>query len=95
MRLLAPSLLGLYGLLSASVPTVAQPSGDTDFMSVRENLAKDYESEGEIPTDKYFSKPHYFGLIRVSLPKPWQRGPGPSSISLLTTRPNFSGILVC
>jgi hypothetical protein len=41
---------------------VAQPNGDTDFMSVRENVAKDYESEGEIPTEKYFSKPQSFIL---------------------------------
>lgn len=31
-------------------------------MSVRENVAKDYESEGDIPTEKYFSKPHSFRL---------------------------------
>ncbi|KAJ5364066.1 uncharacterized protein N7496_009779 [Penicillium cataractarum] len=58
------SLLGLYGLLSASALAVAQP-GDTDFMSVRENLAKDYESEGQIPTEKYFTESsfhyHYDG----------------------------------
>jgi hypothetical protein len=60
MRFSASSLLGLYGLLLASAFTVAQPAGDTDFMSVREDVAKDYESEGEIPTTKYFSKPPFF-----------------------------------
>lgn len=65
MRFSAPSLFGLFALLSASVVAMAQPDGDTDFMSVRENVAKDYESEGEIPTQKYFSKPHSFGLIRA------------------------------
>lgn len=62
MRFSTPSLLGLYTLLSASVCTVAQPNGDTDFMSVRENVAKDYESEGEIPTEKYFSTSQSFFL---------------------------------
>lgn len=61
MRFSASSLLGLFGLLSAFDLTVAQ-SNNTDFMSVRENVAKDYESEGEIPTEKYFSKPHSFRL---------------------------------
>ena len=63
MRFVAPSLLGLYTLLSASGCTVAQPNGETDFMSVREKVAKDYESEGEfIPTEKYFSKSQSFIL---------------------------------
>ena len=62
MRFSTPSLLGLYTLLSASVCTVAQPNGTIDFMGVRENVAKDYESEGEIPTEKYFSKPQSFIL---------------------------------
>jgi hypothetical protein len=61
MRFSTSSLLALYGLLSASILTTAQPN-ETDFMSVRENVAKDYESEGDIPTEKYFSKPHSFRL---------------------------------
>lgn len=53
MRFFSPSLLGLFGLLSA---TCALASGDTDFMSVREKVAKDYEKEEQIPTEKYFSE---------------------------------------
>lgn len=62
MRFSTAGLLGLHMLLSASVRTMAQPNGTTDFMGVRENVAKDYESEGEIPTEKYFSKPQPFIL---------------------------------
>lgn len=53
MRFFSTSLVGLLGLLSATL-TVA--SGDTDFMSVREKVAKDYENEEKIPTEKYFSE---------------------------------------
>jgi hypothetical protein len=86
MRFSASSLLALYGLLSASVLTVAQPN-DTDFMSVRADVAKDYESEGEIPTEKYFSKPHSFRLDPSQPPGLGNGGAGPSgplSIDLLT-----------
>lgn len=55
MRFFAPSLLGLCGLLSASF-TLVRGDTDIDFMSVRENVAKDYESERPIPTEKYFSE---------------------------------------
>ncbi|KAJ5157190.1 uncharacterized protein N7482_008290 [Penicillium canariense] len=73
MRFSASSLLGLSGLLSASVFVVAQPA-DSTFMSVRESVAKDYESEGEIPRTKYFSEYH---PPAISLPRgarSWQWG---------------------
>lgn len=68
MRFSTPSLLGLYGLLLTSAFTLVRGESNTTFMSnttsmsnttfmnVREDVVKDYESEGSIPTAKYFSK---------------------------------------
>lgn len=50
------SLLGLYGLLSVSAFTLVRGESNATFMNVREDIAKDYESEGSIPTTKYFSE---------------------------------------
>lgn len=54
MRFLNPGLIGLCGLLYTGFPRVH--GGATDFMSVRQSVAKDYESEETIPTEKYFRK---------------------------------------
>ncbi|KAF7719900.1 Uncharacterized protein PECH_004204 [Penicillium ucsense] len=56
MRLAICSLARLGGFLSTILLATALPSGETNFMSVRENVAKDYESVTEIPQDKYFSE---------------------------------------
>lgn len=53
MRLAGASLLGLCGLLSA---TLTLASGNTHFMDVRAEVANDYENEENIPTEKYFSE---------------------------------------
>jgi hypothetical protein len=50
------SLLGLYGLLSASAFTLVRGESNSTFLNVRKDIAKDYESEGSIPTAKYFSE---------------------------------------
>lgn len=52
MRFVTSRLAGLCGLLWTDL-ILARPSA-IDFMSVRESVAKKYESEGEIPTEKYF-----------------------------------------
>jgi hypothetical protein len=56
MRFSTSSLLGLYGLLLTSAFTLVRGESNTTFMNVREDVVKDYESEGSIPTAKYFSK---------------------------------------
>jgi hypothetical protein len=56
MRFSTPSLLGLYGLLLTSASPLVRGESNTTFMNVREDVAKDYDSEGSIPTAKYFSK---------------------------------------
>lgn len=52
MRFVFPSLVGICVLLCTGF-TLAQP-GATNFMNVRQSVAKIYETEGEIPTEKYF-----------------------------------------
>lgn len=52
MRFVSSRLVGLYGLLYTD-SILAHPSA-IDFMSVRQSIAKNYENEGEIPTEKYF-----------------------------------------
>ncbi|EPS27882.1 hypothetical protein PDE_02826 [Penicillium oxalicum 114-2] len=65
MRLAISCWLGLSGLLSSSLLTTARPHGETDFMSVRDSVAKDYPSVTEIPQQKYFTESsfhyHYDG----------------------------------
>lgn len=68
MRFPVPSLLGLYGVLSATAVSLVLGEGEGEgqgletqdqpphFLSVRPSLAKGYESEPNIPTKKYFSK---------------------------------------
>lgn len=68
MRFPVPSLLGLYGVLSATAVSLVLGEGEGEvtgletqdqpphFLSVRPSLAKGYESEANIPTKKYFSK---------------------------------------
>lgn len=55
MRFFSLSLLGFLGLLSA-ILTLVRGDPDAHFMSVREKVAKDYEKEKTIPTEKYFSE---------------------------------------
>ncbi|KAJ5586918.1 uncharacterized protein N7459_002683 [Penicillium hispanicum] len=59
MRFSAPGLLGLFLALWASAMPLDQ--GETDFMTVRPSVAKDYDSPQEIPTEKFFreSSFHY------------------------------------
>ncbi|KAJ6119429.1 hypothetical protein N7523_003709 [Penicillium sp. IBT 18751x] len=65
MRFSLSNLLGLYGLLSTSAFTLVRGETNTTFMNVREDVAKDYESEETIPTTKYFTESsfhyHYDG----------------------------------
>lgn len=70
MRFPVPSLLGLFGVLSATAVSLAHGEGEGEgegqgletqdqpphFLSVRPSLAKGYDSELTIPTKKYFSK---------------------------------------
>lgn len=58
MRFSAPSFLGLLGALLVSAVPLAQgeTQNETNFLSVRPSLAKDYESLEDIPTEKYFRK---------------------------------------
>lgn len=46
-------LLRVYGLVASVLGSVA---ADTDFMSVRTQLAKDWSGPGGEPGDKYFRK---------------------------------------
>lgn len=63
MRFFNPGLIGLCGLLCTGFPRVH--GGATDFMSVRESLAKDYESEEAIPAEKYFRKYRQPFIVRL------------------------------
>ncbi|KAJ5206850.1 LicD [Penicillium cf. griseofulvum] len=54
MRSPVTGVLWLYGLLLATI--ISGVCGDTqpNFLSVRKNVTKEYKSEREIPTEKYF-----------------------------------------
>ncbi|KAJ5477412.1 hypothetical protein N7539_007556 [Penicillium diatomitis] len=67
MRLTICSLARLGGFLSTIPLAAALPSGETNFMSVRENVAKDYESVTEIPQDKYFSECSLISTLSVKI----------------------------
>jgi hypothetical protein len=56
MRSPVTGVLWLYGLILAT--TISGVCGDTEpnFLSVRKNVTKEYKSEREIPTEKYFRK---------------------------------------
>ncbi|KAJ6005470.1 hypothetical protein N7451_003414 [Penicillium sp. IBT 35674x] len=82
MRFPLPSLLGLYGVLSATAVSLVNGEGEGEvqglgtqdqpphFLSVRPSLAKGYESEANIPTKKYFTESsfhhHYDGRFANS-----------------------------
>ena len=48
------SALWLYGFLFATLASVVRGELEPDFMSVRKNVTKEYESKTHIPTEKYF-----------------------------------------
>ncbi|CAG8104666.1 unnamed protein product [Penicillium olsonii] len=48
------SALWLYGTLFATLASVVRGELEPDFMSVRKNVTKEYESKTHIPTEKYF-----------------------------------------
>ncbi|KXG53662.1 LicD [Penicillium griseofulvum] len=54
MRSPVTGVLWLYGLILAT--TISEVCGDTEpnFLSVRKNVTREYKSEREIPTEKYF-----------------------------------------
>ncbi|KAJ5656811.1 hypothetical protein N7507_008761 [Penicillium longicatenatum] len=82
MRFPVPSLLGLFGVLSATAVSLVHGEGEGEdqgletqdqpphFLSVRPSLAKLYDSELNIPTKKYFTESsfhhHYDGRFANS-----------------------------